>query len=73
MLKEIEFSTSNGNCSASFCNNRIDPSIFIEKSSETRLGTASSNLAVLNRFHSNAVPTGPENLAGARRGSAGRP
>ena len=58
MPQQIEFSTSNGNCGASFCNNCIDPSTFIENSSEMRLGTASSHLAVLPDFHSNGVPTG---------------
>src|SRR5579862_9186457 len=68
MLMEIEFSTSNGNCGTSFCNNCIDPSIFMENSFQTRLGTASSHLAVLPILHSNAVPTGRQKLAGARRG-----
>jgi hypothetical protein len=68
MQEEIEFSTSNSNCGTSFCNNCIDLSIFMENSSETRLGAATSHFTILPDFHSNAVPTGPKNLAGARRG-----
>ena len=68
MPEQIEFSTSCGNCSASFCNNCIDLRAFLENSSERCLGAASSHLAVVPDFHSNGVPTGRPKLAGARRG-----
>ena len=68
MPEKIEFSTSNGNCGAIFCNKCIDLSAFIENSSARCLGAASSHLAVVPDVHSNGVPTGRQKLAGARRG-----
>ena len=68
MREQIEFSTSNGNCNAAFCNNCIDLRAFLENSSARCLGTASSHLAVLPFFIQMPCQPGAKKLAGARRG-----
>ena len=53
---------------ASICNNCIDPSVFVEDSSEIGPGAASSHFAVFPDFHSNGVPTGRQKIGGRPTG-----